>query len=259
VILYSGALKEGADDVVIQEARRRGRAENVILVICTLGGAADPAYRIARFLRNRYKHFTVLVHGFCKSAGTLLALGADELAMSDLAELGPLDVQLRKQDEYEVSSGLAVTAALTALEQQAFEAFKSHFMRTKVELGLSTRLASDIATNLAVGLFKEMYAQLDPVRLGEIARAVRIAADYGERLTDPSRCNPKPGTLDRLVTKYPAHRFVIDRREAAELFAKVRYPSATELRFIEHVDFATRTPLASDAQDPIVLFFPQPA
>ena len=34
----------------------------------------------------------------CKSAGTLLALGADEIIMSNLSELGPLDIQLPDRD-----------------------------------------------------------------------------------------------------------------------------------------------------------------
>ena len=35
----------------------------------------------------------------CKSAGTLLLIGATSLIISDRGELGPLDVQLSKPDE----------------------------------------------------------------------------------------------------------------------------------------------------------------
>ena len=43
----------------------------------------------------------------CKSAGTILALGADVIIMSQYAELGPIDVQLQKEDEVgESTSGL---------------------------------------------------------------------------------------------------------------------------------------------------------
>jgi ClpP class serine protease len=39
------------------------------------------------------------VSGYCKSAGTLIALGANELAFGEHGELGPLDVQIAKRDE----------------------------------------------------------------------------------------------------------------------------------------------------------------
>ncbi len=47
----------------------------------TEGGDADPAYRIARCLQDHYDRFSLFVSGYCKSAGTLVALGAHELQM----------------------------------------------------------------------------------------------------------------------------------------------------------------------------------
>ena len=54
---------------------------------------------IARFLRGVYESVTVCVFGYCKSAGTLLALGCHEVAMGLRGELGPLDVQVSEKDE----------------------------------------------------------------------------------------------------------------------------------------------------------------
>lgn len=72
---------------------------------------------MGRGLQHSYEKFTVLLAGRCKSAGTLIVLGAHEIVMTNHAELGPLDVQLGKKDElFELDSGLTVLNALTELE-----------------------------------------------------------------------------------------------------------------------------------------------
>ena len=80
------------------------------------------------FKRNMSVFF-LYVSGFCKSAGTLVALGAHELTMSDHGELGPLDVQLLKKDEiWETQSGLTAMDTLSAYKLQAFEPFEEFFL-----------------------------------------------------------------------------------------------------------------------------------
>lgn len=66
----------------------------------------------------QYERFTLFVSGLCKSAGTLVAVGAHELIMSDYGELGPLDVQMPKQDAvWEMQSGLTVMSTLNTLTE----------------------------------------------------------------------------------------------------------------------------------------------
>jgi membrane-bound ClpP family serine protease len=86
---------------------RKPKRDNVILFLTTYGGDPDAAYRLAACLRRHYKNISIYVFGLCKSAGTLAALGADNLVLGDFGELGPLDVQLTKPDELvPTSSGL---------------------------------------------------------------------------------------------------------------------------------------------------------
>ena len=92
-------------------------------------------------------------------------------------------------------------------------------------------MAADIATNLTVGLMAPMYGQIDPMRLAEIERSLRISGDYGERLADS---NLKPRALQRLLGDYPSHGFVIDREEAMDLFKTVSEPDA-DLKQIERL------------------------
>ncbi|ACT52151.1 SDH family Clp fold serine proteinase [Methylovorus glucosotrophus] len=228
--LYSGQIsREGYEQlsVILRDEAAHPRA---ILMLSTVGGDPHAGYRIARALCHHYPEgFSVMIPGLCKSAGTLICLGAKALIMGDRSELGPLDVQVRKKDElFELGSGLDTIQALSYMQSQAMSAFRTYLIELKADAGLSTRMAAEISTKLATGLFSPVYSQVDPVRLGELQRSIEVAYSYGNRLSKKSS-NLKSDALNRLVSRYPAHGFVIDRSEARELFENVRSPAGDEL------------------------------
>lgn len=98
-------------------------------------------------------------------------------------------------------------------------------MRYKSGLTITTKTALEIAGKLVVGLFAPIYKQLDPMRLGEIQRAMSIALQYGARLAGD---NLKEDAIEHLIADYPSHGFIIDRAEARDLFENVREPSGNE-------------------------------
>jgi hypothetical protein len=241
--MYFGDIARKEDEYLIEACRRRRRHQNVMLFITTFGGDPNVAYRIARCFQRTYEtigqeasrsagtperkkvgNFYVCVMGMCKSAGTILTLGSDKLFMSDLGELGPIDVQLRKPDEVgERTSGLTPIQALQFLETQSRQLFDRHFkyLRFSDDLIFSTKMAAELATNITVGLLKPIYEQIDPIRLAEVDRSLKISSEYGERI---GLNNLKEGALERLLVRYPSHGFVIDRREARDLFQNVAKP-----------------------------------
>lgn len=210
------------------EAKRKSDACTVFLT--TDGGDPNGGYRAARCLRHHYKHVRLVVPSFCKSAGTLIAIAADELVIGDLGELGPLDIQVRKGSELqERSSGLDIMQAVQAVTFQTQDAFHRIMVGTR-NLGLSTRLCAEFAATVASGIAAPLIGQIDPIRLGEMQRATRVAFEYGQRLNEYAY-NLKDEALERLISAYPAHGFVIDRKEAGELFRRVYAPTKSEQKF----------------------------
>lgn len=188
--------------------------------LTTRGGDPNGGYRVARCLRHYYKHIRLVVPSRCKSAGTLIAIAADELAIGDLGELGPLDIQVQKGSELqENSSGLDIQQALQAVTTHAQDAFY-RLMLSSRGLGLSTKLCAELAATVTNGIVHPLMGQIDPIRVGEMQRATRVALEYGQRLNKYSS-NLRENSLERLIGDYPAHGFVIDRKEAGELFEKV--------------------------------------
>ncbi len=235
LLVYNGDILRDHDARFIATCRGRERNENVLLVLVTEGGDPDAAYRISRCLQESYKTFSCLVSGYCKSAGSLLAIGASEIVMGDQGELGPIDVQMSKKDElWEYESGLTVMAALKAVHERALSAFEHFFLNIKGRSGgrVTLKTAMENASQLTEGLFAPLYAQLDPIHIGEAARATAIATNYALRL-DIDSDNLQGDALDQIIGGYPSHGFVIDRSEAATLFKNVREPNSMELQLIE--------------------------
>ncbi|WP_186034244.1 SDH family Clp fold serine proteinase [Burkholderia gladioli] len=223
ILTYSGQVSRAGYDMICNELSKQA-SDSLILVLNTPGGDPHAGFRIARALHHHYGSFDVLLPGACKSAGTLICIGASQLWLDDQSELGPLDIQVKKKDEIVgQNSGLDILQAVNYLQNQAMAAFRTYLIELTTQAALSTRVASDIASKLTTGLFSPIFGQIDPMRLAEIQRATDIAFAYGSRLNEKSQ-NLRQQGLERLVVSYPSHGFVIDRKEAGTIFTKVSKP-----------------------------------
>lgn len=232
VITYAGSItSQGYESIC--DALKNKTSDKAILVLATYGGDPHAGFRIARALQCIYEKFDALIPRYCKSAGTLIAIGASVIYMDDMSELGPLDVQVKKGDELVGrNSGLDIFQAVTYLQTQSMSAFRNYLIELTQDTGLSTRVASDIASKLTSGLFEPIVSQVDPIKLAEMQRATEIAFHYGIRLNEKSN-NMREGGMQKLVTGYPSHGFVIDRKEARSIFIKVERPDGILRKYSE--------------------------
>ncbi|HTQ99175.1 MAG TPA: ATP-dependent Clp protease proteolytic subunit [Candidatus Acidoferrum sp.] len=254
ILFYNGDMERPYDQTVLDQCLARSRKKNIVLILVTGGGDAHAAYRIARCLQSQYENFTCYVPGYCKSAGTLLVLGAHDIIFSEHGELGPLDVQMRKKDDlFQLQSGHTVMDALTALQNKAYLSFEETLLSIeKSSEGIITiETAAEMASKLAVGLFSPLFGQIDPLHIGEAARALSIANAYGARLCSSSG-NWDRGTLNKLLSGYPSHGFVIDRIEAETLFSNIRLPDDDESALAKLLQDAARTP--TNRAQPVIEF-----
>jgi ClpP class serine protease len=89
IFAYFGDITdEGADGLCEQLGAIHNRRKNTLLILATYGGEANAAYRIARRIQKHYStrvrfkpenspEFWCFVPTSCKSAGTIVTLGAD--------------------------------------------------------------------------------------------------------------------------------------------------------------------------------------
>lgn len=234
IYLYSGSIEEDSLGEIAEAVTQgfNGR-DRCILILATNGGSANGAFRIARFFQRTYSEFWLCCPGTCKSAGTLIALGAHGLIMDHFSELGPLDVQIVKEDEIGArKSGLLATSTFEALADQTFALYSTLMARIKLSSAnqISFKLASQLAADMTAQTIGNLYNQMNPEVIGSERRSLLIAKRYGQLLTEID--NVRPHAVDHFVSCYPSHDFVIDDEEAKRWFKHVELPSEELYRVI---------------------------
>jgi hypothetical protein len=242
--LFSHTLFEKQSDLFLSVVRNfTPKRENAALVLCTDGGSPDSAFQMARKLKSSYKKLTLYVFGKCKSAGTLIALAADEIVMSEFGQFGPLDIQLSGKDEvYGQTPALDVKQALTTIAKLNADNFLECFYKLQPGRIVSTKTAAAVAEALALGLSGPIAHQIDPILIGRVDRSMQIAEAYINRL-HPGFDETKKKNI---ISGYPSHSFVIDFLEAKSIFSSVRCPDAKELQMEDGLRGFGRVPFQSN-------------
>ncbi|HXU37927.1 MAG TPA: hypothetical protein VN937_16305 [Blastocatellia bacterium] len=191
------ALLEAEDNIDSFEADRiykalsetnSGRDKDVLLIILSGGGSIEPAYQISKICKSFAKNrFIAVIPRRAKSAATLIALGADEIHIGPLGQLGPIDPQL---------DGLPALGVTQALERLASVAEKHP--------GSAEMFAAYLQRALTIQ------------QIGYCDRIAESAAQYAERLLSTKvHLVERAGQIAReLVYEYKHHGFVIDLAEA---------------------------------------------
>jgi hypothetical protein len=164
------------------------KEHDVLLFLLSSGGSIEPAYQISKLCKSFAKSkFVVAIPRQAKSAATLIAIGADEIHMSKLGQLGPIDPQLGGLPALGVAQALKSIASLS----QDFPGSAEMFARY-------LRLALTVE------------------QIGYCDRISESACQYAERLllTKPLLAKAAQSIAKELVYEYKHHGFVIDFDEA---------------------------------------------
>ena len=105
IIVFAADLNKGnapvsityADILPFQDQLSNLAGTAVDMILETPGGSGEVAEDIVRLLRAKYQDVGVIVPGYAKSAGTIMAMSADEILMDSASSLGPIDAQIQWQ------------------------------------------------------------------------------------------------------------------------------------------------------------------
>jgi hypothetical protein len=162
------------------------------MIIQSKGGSIEPAYLISKTCKRLAKSkFNVVIPRKAKSAATLISLGANELHMGLLSELGPIDPQF---------GGFPALGLSNAMEKVA-------------EMSEKYPKASDMFA-------KYLTDNINIQHLGYFERINESATQYALRLLDGKEFpdgKTSESLADHFTNHYKDHSFVIDSDEAASL------------------------------------------
>jgi len=191
------------------------------LVLYTFGGDTEAPARIVDLIREYTTHLTVLVPHLALSSGTLIALGADEIQMTPLGTLGPIDPSrahplLPRKTDADDPEPVSVQDMQHAMQ----------FIKDAV--GPDVKPSSEAWAQIITSLFDKVH----PLAIGAIeqsyALAKLIARHNIETHMDKISAEKQiTAIIDKLCDGYKSHGYRISRKEAGEIGLNVVNPTPT--------------------------------
>jgi hypothetical protein len=208
VLLYHSAIEDDSVERLYDCLRALGSTQHLGIVLATRGGSISSAHRIAVLVREFTERLTIFLPYRAWSAGTLLCLAADELAMSSMAELSPIDANIESS-----------SPPPDALKSVAAEEVRRFPEMAREWFGVTSEEAR---LQLLALLTQRMF----PPSLVSLFRADRLARATAEELLAYQVPGPddvhRSEIADRLISGYFGHNRSITRGEAAALGLRVR-------------------------------------
>jgi putative intracellular protease/amidase len=191
-----------------------GSPARVDVFLFTNGGDTMAAFGLARLLREFAEHLGLLVPRVCHSAGTLLAMGADEVLMTKAATLSPFDPSITSPLNPAVQSPAG--AQLVPLSVESVAGFKG---LVTDDWGLRGEQALGAA-------FQALTAKVHPLALGDVFRARQQIALLATKLLRRHRADGEniERIVDTLTRQLGSHDYLIARSEARELLGDSMVP-----------------------------------
>ena len=205
ILLYNESITPSVVDDVYDQLQERfgfGPLDKELVVILESGGGdIDAAYNLAHLLRQYgEKGFKFVIPRWAKSAATLLACSGDEILMTPVAELGPLDPQITE---------------MNALEGRIEQFSPLHIEST---LELIREEYKNGNKELADGLMQRLQY---PLTLGNFKKSLELSKQYLEKLLTSGMLKDNAQKAQdasiRLTEGYADHGFCINIEEAKSI------------------------------------------
>src|SRR3989304_3175624 len=196
--------------IISNQLRKVSKIEKIDLVLYSSGGDTMVPWRLVSMIREYCDHFSVLIPYKAHSAATMIALGADEIVMTDLSELSPIDPStanvFNPVDPQNPQGRIPISV----------EDVMAYFDLVKNKFGIKND--PDLAAMFAK--FTEANPQIHPLALGNINRIHNLIRMIARRLLKSHKLPMKEDEIEKLVDyfteKLYSHQYFIGRKEAKE-------------------------------------------
>jgi hypothetical protein len=214
------------------------------LVLYTRGGETTAAWPIMSFLREHCKRLRVLVPFYAHSAGTLLALGADEILMTKYATLSPIDPTVGNAFNPQDPTNPANRLPIAVEDVMAFLEFaKDHAQEP----------------NLRDDAFRKLGDAVHPLALGNVQRSINQIKQLAQKMlalhASPKEKGQIRSLVNALTTELYSHQHLVNRREAAAMgLHAVPAPEKIETLLLDYYNELCQDLKLRDNFDPAALY-----
>ena len=212
-INLSAPIHQMMNDVLYEQLRRikaNGNVfENIELFIFSRGGDSDAPWSIVSTIREVFpdKKFNVLIPFRAHSAATIISLGADEIVMTEKAELGPIDITISNSP---LNPPHPVNKAPIDISVEDVMGF----------IGLLEKLDCNRAEE-KIKSFEILSQHINPLAIGKVNRLLEQTKLVADRMLSNRKNKLSREQNDDIVKKLSSeiysHRHSILRTEARQL------------------------------------------
>jgi hypothetical protein len=196
--------------IVSKQLQAIGKTTNIDLFLYSTGGDTMVPWRLVSMIRGYCDKFSVLVPYMAHSAATMIALGADQVIMSDLSELSPIDPStantFNPQDPQNPQNKIPISV----------EDVMAYFDLAKNKFGIK----SDEELTKIFNKFVESNPQIHPLALGNVNRMHNLIRILAKRLLKSHKVSMSEEDIEKVVNyfteKLYSHQYVIGRKEAKD-------------------------------------------
>ena len=208
---------------------RIGRKQQIDLLIYSTGGATMAAWGLVNLLREFADRVCVLVPFKAHSSATLVALGADEIVMSKMGQLSPVDP--------------TVNSPFNPVLPGQQPGTPTQFLPVSVEdvVGFIDLLREEAKLKEETSiteLVKALSSDVRPLALGSVYRAKKLIGMLARNLLAKHMGAEDTAKVEKIVEtltrKLYSHDYLIGRREAKDIDLKVAdCPEELETKMME--------------------------
>lgn len=225
-VYISGVNLEGFLKVQKDLAQVPGHQKEIDILLESTGGQADVAYRLIRTFRKKYDTVNIIVASWAKSAATLFAFGASKLVLHEYGELGPIDVQIRKDTETdpegEWSSAVDVQSTLVEIEDKSKKGVLDMFRKLRADkkaenkevLNIGRTQLMEMLLDYSAKFYDPLLKKIDVSELGKMARSLNEGKMYAKRILTQYGGVISEEELEKLINfltyDCPDHGYVVD-------------------------------------------------
>lgn len=196
--------------VISKQLQAIGKTQSIDLFLYSAGGDTMVPWRLVSMIREYCGKFSVLVPYKAHSAATMIALGADEIVMSDLSELSPIDPStanvFNPQDPQNPQNKIPISV----------EDVMAYFDLAKNKFGIK----NDEELSRIFTKFVDANPQIHPLALGNVNRIHNLIRILAKRLLKSHKTPMKEEEIEKLVDyfteKLYSHQYYIGRKEARD-------------------------------------------
>jgi len=175
--------------IVSEQLRKIGKTDKIDLFLYTAGGDTMVPWRLVSMIREYCDTFSVIIPYKAHSAGTMIALGADEIVMSDLSEISPIDPStanvFNPVDPANPQNRIPISV----------EDVIAYFDLAKNKFGIK----NDEDLTKIFNKFVEANPQIHPLSLGNVNRTHNLIRLIAKRLLKSHKNRMKDDEIDKVV------------------------------------------------------------